>query len=110
MKKFLLILAICPAAMLSVQDAAPSPGRANVARVFNSTPATAADVQALRQEVQSLTQTVKTLQQQVKDQQTINRQNASRGRRSVFAKPEATNRGENRFASACFRRTKSVSD
>ena len=36
-----------------------------------STPASAADVQALRQEVQSLTQTVKTLQQQVKDQQTV---------------------------------------
>lgn len=37
----------------------------------NVTPATAADVQALRQEVQSLATTVKTLQQQVKDQQAI---------------------------------------
>jgi hypothetical protein len=37
----------------------------------SSTPATAADVAALRQEVQSLVGTVKTLQQQVKDQQAI---------------------------------------
>src|SRR5213075_373632 len=35
----------------------------------NSTPATASDVEALRQQVQSLTETVKALQQQVKDQQ-----------------------------------------
>ena len=71
MKKFLLILAICPVAVLSAQDAAPSPGEPTSPASSNSTPASAADVQALRQEVHSLTQTVQTLQQQVKDQQTI---------------------------------------
>src|SRR5437899_2310580 len=39
------------------------------ARCHASAPATAADVEALRQQVQSLTETVKALQQQVKDQQ-----------------------------------------
>ncbi len=70
MKRFLLILAICPGAGLFAQDAAPSPDASTPPASSNSTPATAADVQTLRQEVQSLTQTVKTLQQQVKDQQT----------------------------------------
>jgi hypothetical protein len=55
MKKIILVtLAIFPVAAVSAQEA---------------TPATAADVEALRQQVQSLTETVKTLQQQVKDQQ-----------------------------------------
>ena len=40
-----------------------------------STPAAAADVEALRQQVQSLTEMVKTLQQQVKEQQVAKEQN-----------------------------------
>ena len=70
MKKFFLMLTICPAATLWAQDsvslgASPSPS------VSNSTPATSGEVEALREEVQSLVGTVKTLQQQVKDQQAI---------------------------------------
>src|SRR5437899_11114562 len=61
MKKIILVtLAIFPVAAAFAQVTAP---------VSTSSPATAADVEALRQQVQSLTETVKTLQQQVKDQQ-----------------------------------------
>src|SRR6266496_1626835 len=71
MKKFILVtLAIFPVAAASAQEVSPvltsSPASTTVS---NATPATAADVEALRQQVQSLTETVKTLQQQVKDQQ-----------------------------------------
>jgi hypothetical protein len=63
MRKFILVtLAIIPAAIASAQGAAPVP---------TSSPASSADVEALRQQVQSLTETVKALQQQVKDQQTV---------------------------------------
>jgi hypothetical protein len=63
MRKFILVtLAIIPAAIASAQGAAPAP---------TSSPASSADVEALRQQVQSLTETVKALQQQVKDQQTV---------------------------------------
>jgi hypothetical protein len=51
---------IFSAATAFAQELAPGP---------NSTPASASDVEALRQQVQALTETVKTLQQQVKDQQ-----------------------------------------
>ena len=61
MKKFIFVmLTILSAAAARSQQLAPSP---------SSSPAAAADVEALRQQVQSLTETVKTLQQQVKDQQ-----------------------------------------
>src|SRR5213592_2368047 len=61
MKKIILVtLAIFPVAAAFAQVTAP---------VSTSSPATAADVEALRQQVQSLTETVKALQQQVKDQQ-----------------------------------------
>jgi len=57
MNKFILVmLTISPIAIALGQDAA-------------STPASASDIEALRQQVQALTETVKTLQQQVKDQQ-----------------------------------------
>src|SRR5712691_6699690 len=70
MRKFILVtLAIFPLAIASAQEAAPAPNSSPASAVSNSTPATAADVEALRQQVQSLTETVKTLQQQVKDQQ-----------------------------------------
>jgi TolA-binding protein len=70
MKKFILVtLAIFPVATASAQEAAPVLTSSPAPTVSNATPATAADVEALRQQVQSLTETVKTLQQQVKDQQ-----------------------------------------
>src|SRR6266568_3665376 len=70
MRKFILVtLAIFPLAIASAQEAAPVPTSSPGPAVSQSTPASAADVEALRQQVQSLTETVKTLQQQVKDQQ-----------------------------------------
>src|SRR6266487_2385648 len=70
MKKFILVaLAIFPVAAVSAQEATPVSTSSPAPTVSNATPATTADVEALRQQVQSLTETVKTLQQQVKDQQ-----------------------------------------
>src|SRR3954453_22083989 len=54
-------LAVCAAARLSAQTPEASPAA--------STPATSAEVQALREEVRSLKDLVQTLQQQVKEQQ-----------------------------------------
>jgi hypothetical protein len=72
MRKFILVtLAIIPAAIASTQEAAPVPALSPAPAVSNSTPASSADVEALREQVQSLTETVKALQQQVKDQQTV---------------------------------------
>src|SRR5215475_8857016 len=53
----------------SAQEAIPRGGSSPAPIVSSTTSATAADVEALRQQVQSLTETVKALQQQVKDQQ-----------------------------------------
>ena len=70
MKKIIFVtLAIFPVAVVSAQEATPAASSSPAPKVSNATPATAADVDALRQQVQSLTETVKTLQQQVKDQQ-----------------------------------------
>src|SRR5881394_1871099 len=70
MKKIILFaLAVLPVAAVSAQEAAPAASSSPVPTVSNATPATAADMQALREQVQSLTETVKALQQQVKDQQ-----------------------------------------
>src|SRR6266536_2379793 len=70
MKKLILVtLAIFPVAAVSAQEATPVLTSSPAPTVSNAMPATAADVEALRQQVQSLTETVKTLQQQVKDQQ-----------------------------------------
>jgi len=72
MRKFILVtLVIIPAAIASTQEAAPVPTSSPALAVSNSTPASSADVEALRQQVESLTETVKALQQQVKDQQTV---------------------------------------
>jgi hypothetical protein len=71
MKKFLLVMAICPMPLVCAQESAPALTGSLPPKDSNSTPATAGEVEALRQEVQSLVGTVKTLQQQVKDQQTI---------------------------------------
>ena len=70
MKRIILVtLAILPAVVVFAQEAAPVRTPSPAPAVSNTTPATAADVDALRRQVQSLTETVKTLQQQVKDQQ-----------------------------------------
>src|SRR5438874_505781 len=70
MKKIILFaLAVLPVAAVSAQEAAPAASSLPAPTVSNATPATAADVEALRQQVQSLNETVKALQQQVKDQQ-----------------------------------------
>jgi len=70
MKKIILVtLAIFPLATVFAQQAPPAASSSPAPTVSNATSATAADVEALRQQVQSLTDTVKTLQQQVKDQQ-----------------------------------------
>ncbi len=70
MQKFILItLASFPVATVFAQEASPASSSSPAPTVSNATPATAADVEALRQQVQSLTETVKALQQTVKDQQ-----------------------------------------
>src|SRR5216110_3218745 len=70
MKKIILFaLAVLPVAPVSAQEAAPAASSLPAPTVSNATSATAADVEALREQVQSLTETVKALQQQVKDQQ-----------------------------------------
>src|SRR6202163_4360361 len=68
-KIVLLLLAVFPVTAVFAQETTSSASSSPPATVLNTTPATAADVEALRQQVQSLTETVKTLQQQVKDQQ-----------------------------------------
>src|SRR5436190_1664003 len=71
MKKFILMtLAIFPVTAGFSQETTPASISSPAPTVLNATPATTADVEALRQQVQSLTETVKALQQQVKDQQT----------------------------------------
>src|SRR5437667_2868971 len=70
MKQIILFaLAVLPVAAVSAQEAAPAASSSPAPTVSNATPATAADMEALREQVQSLTETVKALQQQVKDQQ-----------------------------------------
>lgn len=70
MKKIILVtLAIFPVAAAFAQEVAPVSASSPAPTLSSSTPATAADVETLRQQVQSLTETVKTLQQQVQDQQ-----------------------------------------
>src|SRR6478672_4301754 len=68
-KIVLLVLAVFPVTAVFAQQATSAANSSPVPTVSNTTPATTADVEALRQQVQSLTETVKTLQQQVKDQQ-----------------------------------------
>ena len=68
-KIVLVVLAVFPVTAVFAQETMPSANSSPAPTVSNTTPATAADVEALRQQVQSLTETVKALQQQVKDQQ-----------------------------------------
>ena len=70
MKKiFLVVLGFFPVAVVCSQQSTPAASSSPTPIVSHTTAATAADVEALRQQVQSLTETVKTLQEQVKDQQ-----------------------------------------
>jgi hypothetical protein len=70
MKKIILVALVSfLAAAVSAQQGTPAGTSSPAPIVSRTTPATAADVEALRQQVQSLTETVKALQQQVKDQQ-----------------------------------------
>src|SRR5262245_41997114 len=70
MKKiFLVVFGFFPVAVVSSQQSAPPASSSPTPVVSITTAATAADVEALRQQVQSLTETVKALQQQVEEQQ-----------------------------------------
>ena len=70
MKKiFLILFGVFPLSFLCAQESAPTASSSPTQIVSTTSPATAGDVEALRQQVQSLTETVKALQQQVKDQQ-----------------------------------------
>ena len=70
MKKIILLaMAVLPVTLASAQQPTSAASSSPAPTVSNTTPATAADVEALRQQVTSLTDTVKALQQQVKDQQ-----------------------------------------
>src|SRR5436309_3509508 len=89
MKKIILVtLAILPVAAVSAQEATPVASSSPAPIVSNTTPATAADVDALRQQVQSLTETVKALQQQVKDQQAALEKANLAGESGLPANPE----------------------
>jgi hypothetical protein len=70
MKKIILVvLAMLVVAAGSAQEATPVASSSPALTVSSTTPVTAGDVEALRQQVKALTDTVKALQQQVKDQQ-----------------------------------------
>src|ERR1044071_6249052 len=70
MKKiFWILFGVFPLSFVCSQESTPTAGSSSAQLVSTTSPATAGDVEALRQQVQSLTETVKALQQQVKDQQ-----------------------------------------
>jgi hypothetical protein len=74
MRNFIRVaVALCAIASVFAQGAETPPSTAPA----GSTPASAAEVEALRQQVQSLTELVKTLQQQVQEQQISREQNNS---------------------------------
>ena len=70
MKKiFWILFGVFPLSFVCSQESAPTASSSPTQLVSSTSPATAGDVEALRQQVQSLTETVKALQQQVKDHQ-----------------------------------------
>ena len=70
MKKiFWILFGVLPVSFVYTHQSAPTASSSPAQLVSSTSPATAGDVEALRQQVQSLTETVKALQQQVKDQQ-----------------------------------------
>src|SRR5215470_7164704 len=66
---FWILFGVFPLSFVYSQESAPLASSSPAQIVSSKSPATAADVETLRQQVQSLTETVKALQQQVKDQQ-----------------------------------------
>src|SRR5215469_9132528 len=68
-KLFFILLGVFPLSFVCSQESMPTASSSPAQIVSSTSPATAGDVEALRQQVQSLTETVKALQQQVKDQQ-----------------------------------------
>ena len=66
---FLILCGVFPLSFVCSQQSKPTASSSPAQLVSSTSPATAGDVEALRQQVQSLTETVKALQQQVKDQQ-----------------------------------------
>src|SRR5215813_310979 len=70
MKKiFWILFGVFPLSFVCSQEPTPTASSSPAQLVSTTSPATAGDVEALREQVQSLTETVKALQQQVKDQQ-----------------------------------------
>ena len=70
MKKiFWILFWVFPLSFVCSQQSTPTASSSPAQLVSTTTPASAGDVEVLRQQVQSLTETVKALQQQVKDQQ-----------------------------------------
>src|SRR5438552_16357919 len=89
MKKIILVvLAVLPVTAVSAQEAEAVASSSPAPTISNATPATAADVETLRQQVQSLTETVKALQQQVKDQQAVLEKANLVGETGLPANPE----------------------
>ena len=86
MRKFVFVALACYA--VATGEARSAEPAADAAPA-GTTPATAADVEALRQQVQSLTAIVQTLQQQVKDQQAAMGQNNSTAAPVLPQNPEA---------------------
>src|SRR5262249_24357983 len=68
-KMFLILIGGVPLSFVYSQQSMPTASSSPAQLVSSTSPATAGDVEALRQQVQTLTDTVKALQQQVKDQQ-----------------------------------------
>jgi hypothetical protein len=66
---FFILFGVFPLSFVYSQVSTPTASSSPAQLVSSTSPATAGDVEALRQQVQSLTETVKALQQQVKDQQ-----------------------------------------
>ena len=87
-KIILVVLAVLSVAAVSAHEVAPVAGSSPAPTISNATPATAADVEVLRQQVQSLTDTVKALQQQVKDQQAALEKANLAGESGLPANPE----------------------
>ncbi|HEY2568961.1 MAG TPA: hypothetical protein VGI25_06555 [Candidatus Udaeobacter sp.] len=87
-KAILVVLVMLPATVGNAQESTPGGSSSPAPTVSIATPATAADVAALREQVQSLTDTVKALQQQVKDQQTALEKANLAGESGLPPKPE----------------------
>src|SRR5215475_3792343 len=89
MKKiFWILVGVFPLSFVCSQEPTATASSSPTQIVSTTSPATAGDVEALRQQVQSLTETVKALQQQVKDQQTALRKANLTGESGLPENPE----------------------